>query len=63
MSKKIYKTEQGTYAVNLFLKEDEYNCLQHLCSSIKMNEYDAIKYSVKLVDWWSNGEIEPEEVS
>ena len=61
MSKKIYKTDQGTYAVNLFLKEDEYNTLQHLCGLLKMNEYDSIKHSVQLVDWWASGKIEPEE--
>ena len=47
----------------LHLKEDERKRLKKLSRSLGVNDFDAIKYSILLVSWWSKNEIEPEEVN
>lgn len=61
MDKNIKKSADGTYTVILHLKEDERKCLKKLSRSLGMNDFEAIKYSIQLVSWWSKNKIEPEE--
>lgn len=58
--KTISKNADGTYTVILYLKEDEYKRLKRLSKRLGKNDFEAIKYSMQLVAWWSKGEIEPE---
>ena len=57
----LIKNADGTYTVILHLKEDERLRLKKLSKSLGMNDFEALKYSVQLVSWWSKNEIEPEE--
>ena len=58
--KTISKNADGTYTVILYFKEDEYKRLKRLSKRLGKNDFEAIKYSMQLVAWWSKGEIEPE---
>ena len=55
----IKKTSRGTYAINLYLREDEVKILKRLQDVFCKNEFETIKHCLELVDWWSRGEIEP----
>ena len=61
MSKNIVRNEDGTWTVVLRLKEDERKQLKKLANKLGMNDFEAVKYSVQLVSWWSRNEIEPEK--
>ncbi len=54
----IKKTSRGTYAINLYLREDEVKILKRLQDVFGKNEFETIKHCLELVDWWSRGEIE-----
>ena len=56
----LIKNADGTYTVVLHLKEEERKRLKKLSKSLGMNDFEALKYSVQLVSWWSKNEIEPE---
>ena len=56
----LIKNADGTYTVVLHLKEDERKRLKKLAKSLGLNDFEALKYSVQLVSWWSKNEIEPE---
>ena len=56
----LIKNADGTYTVILHLKDDERKRLKKLSRSLGMNDFEALKYSVQLVSWWSKNEIEPE---
>jgi len=58
--KNIRKNDDGTYTVMLHLKEDERRRLKRLSRSLNVNDFEAIKYAIQLVSWWSKNEIEPE---
>lgn len=57
----LIKNADGTFTIILHLKEDERKRLKKLSRSLGMNDFEALKYSVQLVSWWSKNEIEPEE--
>ena len=57
----LIKNDNGTFTVILHLKEDERKQLKKLARSLNMNDFEAIKYAVQLVSWWSKNRIEPEE--
>ena len=59
----LRKHPDGTFTLMLHLKEDERKRLKKLSRSLGVNDFDAIKYAVRLVSWWSKNEIEPEEVN
>ena len=58
----LRRNPDGTFTLMLHLKEDERKRLKKLSRSLGVNDFDAIKYAVRLVSWWSKNEIEPEEV-
>ena len=55
------KNDDGSFTVTLYLREDERRRLKRLAKKLGMNDFDAIKYCIRLVSWWSKNEIEPEE--
>lgn len=57
----ITKNPDGTFTIVLYLKEEERKRLKKLANSLDMNDFEAIKYALQLVSWWSKNEIEPEE--
>lgn len=59
--KSISRNENGTYTVVLHLKEDERKRLKKLARTLEMNDFEAIKYAIQLVGWWSKNRIEPDE--
>lgn len=59
----LRRNPDGTFTLMLHLKEDERKRLKKLSRSLGVNDFDAIKYAVRLVSWWSKNEIEPEEVN
>ena len=59
--KNINKNSNGTFTLILHLKEDERKCLKRLAKTMNLNDFEAIKYAVQLVDWWSKNKIEEEE--
>ena len=59
--KNLYKQTDGSFTIVLHLKPDEKKQLKKLSRSMNMNDFDAIKYAVKLVSWWSRNQIEPSE--
>lgn len=59
--RKITKNADGTFTVTLYLKEDERRQLRRLSRALGKNDFDAIKYAIQLVSWWSKNQIEPEE--
>ena len=54
------KHPDGSRTIVLHLKPEEQDQLKQLALSMGMNDFDAIKYAVRLVSWWSKGKIEPE---
>ena len=56
----IIKNANGSTTLILHLKEDERKRLKKLSKSMGMNDFEAIKYAIQLVAWWSKNEIEPE---
>ena len=58
----ITKNPDGTFTIVLYLKEEERKRLKKLANSLDMNDFEAIKYALQLVSWWSKNEIEPETV-
>lgn len=60
MSKNISKTSNGCFALQLYLTEDERKQLKKLAGALGKNDFETIKYAIKLVSWWSKNEIEPE---
>lgn len=59
--KNIAKNTDGTFTFILHLKEDERRCLKRLANTMELNDFEAIKYAIKLVSWWSKNKIEVEE--
>ena len=57
--KTIVKNPDGSYKVVLYLKEDETKILKKLSEKLGTNDFETLKYAMKLVFWWSHGEIEP----
>ena len=58
--KNISKNSNGTFTLILHLKEDERKCLKRLAKTMNLNDFEAIKYAIQLVDWWSKNKIEKE---
>lgn len=59
--KNIYKNADNTFTIILRLKEDERKCVKRLAKTMNMNDFEAIKYAIQLVAWWSKNKIEGEE--
>lgn len=59
--RKIVKNTDGSFTITLYLKEDERKQLKKLARSLGKNDFEAIKYAIQLVSWWSKNLIEPEE--
>ena len=59
--KNLYKQTDGSFTIILHLNPIERKQLKKLSRSMNMNDFDAIKYAVKLVSWWSRNQIEPSE--
>ena len=59
--KNLTKNEDGTYTIVLHLKEEERKQLKRLAKTMNMNDFEAIKYAIQLVTWWSKNKIEAEE--
>ena len=59
--KNIYKNNDNTYTIVLHLKEDERKCVKQLAKTMSLNDFEAIKYAIQLVAWWSKNKIEVEE--
>ena len=55
----IKKVNDGTYSVPLYLKKDELEKLRDLAGVLEKNDFETIKYCIRLVAWWAHGEIEP----
>ena len=59
--KAISRNENGTYTVVLHLKEEERKQLRKLARYLGMNDFETLKYAIKLISWWSKNQIEPDE--
>lgn len=59
--KNLTKNEDGSVTVVLHLKDDERRQLKKLSRSLCLNDFEAIKYAIQLVAWWSKNRIEPGE--
>ena len=59
--KNIIKGSNGTFTIVLHLKDDERKNLKRLAKTMHMNDFETIKYAIKLVNWWSKNRIEPED--
>ncbi len=59
--KNIYKNTDGTFTVVLHLKEDERRNVKRIAKTMDLNDFEAIKYAIQLVAWWSKNKIEEEE--
>lgn len=59
--KNITKNANGTYTIILHLKEEERKSIKRLAKTMNLNDFEAIKYAVQLVNWWSKNKIEEEE--
>ena len=57
----IIKNDDGTMTIILHLNKEERSMLKRLGKTLEMNDFDVLKYAMKLVFWWSKGRIEPEE--
>lgn len=57
----IRKNKDGSCTILLHLKEEEIQRVKQLSKSMEMNDFEVIKYCLRLVSWWSRNEIEPEE--
>lgn len=58
--KNLYKNDDGTYTIILHLKEEERKTIKRLAKTMNLNDFEAIKYAVQLVLWWSKNKIEGE---
>ena len=58
--KNIVKNDDNTYTIVLHLKEEERKQLKKLAKNLELNDFEAIKYAIQLVAWWSKNKIEPE---
>lgn len=56
--KNIVKNTNGTYTMILHLKEDERKSVKRLAKTMNLNDFEAIKYAIQLVVWWSKNKIE-----
>lgn len=52
----------GSFALQLYLNENERKQLKKLSTSLNKNDFETIKYCLQLVAWWSKNQIEPETV-
>ena len=59
--KNIYKNSDGTFTIVLHLKDDERRNVKKLAKTMELNDFEAIKYAIQLVSWWSKNKIESEE--
>lgn len=59
--KNISKTPNDTTKIVLYLKDEERRQLKKLSGKLGKNDFETIKYALRLVSWWSKNEIEPEE--
>ena len=59
--KNLIKNSNGTYTVILHLKEKERKNVKRLAKIMELNDFEAIKYAIQLVSWWSKNKIEAEE--
>lgn len=59
--KAISRNENGTYTVVLHLKEEERKQLRKLARYLNLNDFETIKYAIKLISWWTKNQIEPDE--
>jgi hypothetical protein len=59
--KNLIKNDNNTYTIILHLKDAERKQLKKLAKSLEMNDFETIKYAIKLVSWWSKNKIEDEE--
>ena len=57
----IIKREDGTMTIVLHLNDEERRRLKRLSKSLKLNDFETLKYALQLVSWWSKNEIEPTE--
>ncbi len=61
MTKNLTKKPDGSYAVIIYFTADERRTLKKLARRLGVNDFEAVKYAVQLVEWWSKGKIEPED--
>jgi predicted MarR family transcription regulator len=59
--KNIAKNADGTFTFILHLKENERKQVKKIAKMMNLNDFEAIKYAIQLVSWWSKNEIEVEE--
>ena len=59
--KNLIKNSNGTFTIILHLKEEERKCVKRLAKTMELNDFEAIKYAIQLVDWWSKNKIEVEK--
>lgn len=59
--KNIAKNVDGTFTFILHLKENERKQVKKIAKMMNLNDFEAIKYAIQLVSWWSKNEIEVEE--
>jgi hypothetical protein len=57
----VSKTPNGTTKIVLYLKDEERRQLKKLSGKLGKNDFETIKYALRLVSWWSKNEIEPED--
>lgn len=58
--KKIEQHPDGTCSLVLYLNDEDYKRMKKLADKMGLNDFDTIKYALRLVSWWSRNEIEPE---
>ena len=58
--KNIRKNDNGTFTIVLHLKEEERKNIKKLAKTLELNDFEAIKYAIQLVSWWSKNKIETE---
>ncbi len=61
MTKNLTKNPDGSYAVIVYFNADERRALKKLARRLGVNDFEAVKYAIQLVEWWSKGKIEPED--
>ena len=59
--KNISENADGTFTFILHLKENERKQVKKIAKMMNLNDFEAIKYAIQLVSWWSKNEIEVEE--
>ena len=58
----VKKTSRGTYELPLYLRENEVKTLRKLQEEFNLGSFETVKHCLELVYWWSQGEIEHEEL-